>query len=185
IAFSNDGLPRLRQDAKQARLSDGTWIMQDVKQWDFENNRNPEQAALLFDELTIPSDLTADEIRDGFGVPSTVPIWELPAFIDRLERAGFSALRHRVWLSMELSLPVMLAAMVMMGAVFTMRHTRLGRTGVMVLLSLLLGFSIYFLRNFAQILGESGQIPVNLAAWAPPVAAILLSLGMLLHLEDG
>ena len=48
-----------------------------------------------------------------------------------------------------------------------------------------LGFTLYFIRNFAQILGESGQIPVLLAAWGPPVASILLPLGLLLHLEDG
>jgi lipopolysaccharide export system permease protein len=48
-----------------------------------------------------------------------------------------------------------------------------------------MGFGIYFVRNFAQILGENGQIPVSLAAWAPPVAAILMALGLLLHLEDG
>jgi lipopolysaccharide export system permease protein len=40
-------------------------------------------------------------------------------------------------------------------------------------------------RNFAQILGENGQIPVMLAAWGPPVATLLLPLGLLLHLEDG
>ncbi len=48
-----------------------------------------------------------------------------------------------------------------------------------------LGFTLYFIRNFAQILGENGQIPVLLAAWGPPVAAVLLPLGLLLHLEDG
>ncbi|MGB3280062.1 MAG: LPS export ABC transporter permease LptG, partial [Pseudorhodobacter sp.] len=46
-------------------------------------------------------------------------------------------------------------------------------------------FAIFFLRNFAQILGENGQIPVYLAALSPPVAAVLLALGLLLHLEDG
>jgi lipopolysaccharide export system permease protein len=66
-----------------------------------------------------------------------------------------------------------------------MRHTRFGRTGQMVMAALGMGFGIYFIRNFAQILGENGQIPVVLAAWSPPVAAILLSLGLLLHLEDG
>jgi lipopolysaccharide export system permease protein len=55
----------------------------------------------------------------------------------------------------------------------------------MVLFALLAGFGFFFLRNFAQALGDSGQIPVLLAAWSPPVAAVMLSLGLLLHLEDG
>ncbi|MEM7317694.1 MAG: LptF/LptG family permease, partial [Pseudomonadota bacterium] len=64
-------------------------------------------------------------------------------------------------------------------------HTRFGGTGVSVLAAVLLGFSFYFIRNFAQILGENGQIPVALAAWAPPLAAVMLSLGLLLQAEDG
>ncbi|NND42757.1 MAG: LptF/LptG family permease, partial [Silicimonas sp.] len=98
---------------------------------------------------------------------------------------GFSARIHRTFLHMELALPILLVAMVLVGAGFTMRHTRFGRTGMMVMFALMLGFSLYFIRNFAAILGENGQIPVLMAAWGPPVAAVLLPLGLLLHLEDG
>jgi lipopolysaccharide export system permease protein len=52
-------------------------------------------------------------------------------------------------------------------------------------MTLLFGFGLYFLRNFAQILGENGQLPEIWAAWIPPVAAIGLSLAFLLHTEDG
>jgi len=129
--------------------------------------------------------MTADQIRDSFGTPASIPIWELPAFIDRLKTAGFSAQRHQVWLQRELALPLFLTSMVMIGAAFTLRHQRGGRTGLMVLYAILLSFTIYFLRNFAQIMGENGQLPAILAAWAPPLAAIGLSMGMLLHHEDG
>ena len=90
-----------------------------------------------------------------------------------------------IWLQTELALPVLMIAMVLVGAGFTMRHTRLGKTGIMVLAAVLVGFGFYFIRNFAQVLGESGQLPVTLAAWAPPFAGICLALGLLLHLEDG
>jgi lipopolysaccharide export system permease protein len=137
------------------------------------------------DGRRLPSDLTADTIRDSFGAAQAIPIWDLPAFIAGLERAGFSARAYRVWLHMELALPVLLAAMVLIAAGFTMRHARGGRTGRMVMLALAAGFFIFFLRNFAQVLGENGQIPVIMAAWTPPVAAAMLALGLLLHLEDG
>ncbi len=185
IGFGADGLPRERIEAERARLSDGAWLVENAKRWRFGNGANPEAEAERLARLTVPSDLTRERIRDGFGAPSTIPLWELPAFIDSLEKAGFSSRRHRVWFLSELAQPLLLVAMVMIGAGFTMRHTRFGRTGLMVLLALLMGFAIYFIRNFAQILGENGQIPPWLAAWAPPSAAILLALGLLLHLEDG
>jgi len=74
---------------------------------------------------------------------------------------------------------------VMIGAGCTMQKTRQGKTKLMVLMAILFGFSLYFLRNFAQILGENGQLPEVWTAWIPPMAAIGLSLAFLLHTEDG
>ncbi|MFC2966545.1 LPS export ABC transporter permease LptG [Acidimangrovimonas pyrenivorans] len=185
LSFTPDGTPAMRIEAAKAVLTPGAWKLSDAKVWTFDGTPNPERSARVTKSLSLPSDLTREQIRDSFGTPGVVPIWELPAFIDRLEKAGFSARRHRVWFQTELALPLLLAAMVLIGAGFTMRHARFGRTGLMVLLALLAGFAIYFLRNVAQALGESGQIPIALAAWSPPVAAVLLALGFLLHLEEG
>ncbi len=185
ISFTRTGGPTQRIEAARARLTDGAWIVTDAKFWPLTDSTTPEADATLHPQMTIPSTLTADQIRDSFGTPSSIPIWDLPAFIARLKAAGFSAQRHEVWLQMELALPVFLVAMVMIGASFTMRHQRGGRTGLMVLIAIMLSFGTYFLRNFAQILGENGQLPAALAAWAPPLAAIGLSLGYLLHQEDG
>ncbi|MBN2905852.1 MAG: LPS export ABC transporter permease LptG [Rhodobacteraceae bacterium] len=185
-AFAPEGRPIWRIEAASATLVKGGWEILGAKRWAFgPDSPNPEAAALQQDRLTLASDLTSDRIRESFASPAAIAIWDLPAFIAGLERAGFSARTHRIWFQMELAMPGILAAMVLLGAGFTMRHTRFGRTGLMVMLALGLGLALFFLRNFAQVLGENGQIPVALAAWSPPAAGILLSLGLLLHLEDG
>lgn len=185
LSFGADGSLLRRIDADAAFLTQGAWQLTGAKLWPLAMAPNPEAEARMHPSLTLPSDLTADEIRNSFGTPSSISIWELPAFIDRLNEAGFSALRHEVFLNMELALPVFLVAMVLIGAAFTLRHQRGGRTGLFILSAVLLSFSAYFLRNFAQILGENGEIPIILAAWAPPLAAIGLAAGLILHLEDG
>jgi len=182
LIFVSNG-PAARIEAARADLEPGAWVLHDVKEWDL-TAPNPERAATRTDTLRLASSLTQARLRESFGAPSSIPIWELPAFIDRLDEAGFSARQHRVWFQMELALPLFLATMVLIGAGFTMRHVRAGRFGTMVLGALLAGFGIFFLRNFAQVLGESGQLPVSLAAWAPPVAGALLSFAFLLHRED-
>jgi lipopolysaccharide export system permease protein len=48
---------------------------------------------MFHDRLVLPSTLTAEQIRDSFGQPYTVPIYELPGFIAQLNAAGFAALR--------------------------------------------------------------------------------------------
>jgi lipopolysaccharide export system permease protein len=185
LSFDAEGAPVERVEAAEAQLVPGAWEVRDAKVWPLAGASNPEREAVTHETMRIPSDLTLDRIRDSFGTPSAIPIWELRTFIAQLEEAGFSARQHRVWFQMELALPLFLVAMVMIGAGFTMRHARLGKTGQMVLYALLFGFGLYFVRNFAQVLGENGQIPAVLAAWSPPIAGILASLGFLLHLEDG
>ncbi len=186
LGYSSDGRPTYRIEAAQAELVPGAWTIHNAKEWRFDTDALiPEVDSFESERMSLASSLTRDQILDSFGTPSAIPIWELPKFIARLEDAGFSARVHRTFFHMELALPILLAAMVLVGAGFTMRHTRFGRTGVMVLAALGLGFSLYFIRNFAAILGENGQIPIILAAWGPPVAALLLPLGLLLHLEDG
>jgi lipopolysaccharide export system permease protein len=185
LTFDASGLPTVRVEADKAVLQTGAWVLTAAKRWDL-RDANPENSATIAKEdLSVPSELTRDSIRDSFGTPSAIPFWELPSYIGGLEKAGFSARSYRVWLQMELAQPVLLAAMVLIAAGFTMRHARFGKTGSMVLFALLAGFAIFFLRNFTQVLGDSGQIPTALAAWTPPVAAVLASLGLLLHLEDG
>ncbi|MEM9855018.1 MAG: LPS export ABC transporter permease LptG [Pseudomonadota bacterium] len=185
MSFAPDGAPTRRIEARNATLESGNWVLREAKVWPLSSAPNPEQSAQAFATLSVPSTLTRDGIRDSFGTPSAIPIWELPAFIAQLDGAGFSARRHAVWFQMELALPIFLVAMLLVGAGFTMRHTRVSNTGLMVLYAIMLGFALYFIRNFAQILGENGQMPILLAAWAPPLGAIGLALGLLLHLEDG
>lgn len=184
LAFGEDGVPRQRIEAERAELGEGAWDLSGVKLWTLAAT-NPERDAQRLARLSLPSTLTQDQIRDSFGQPFAVAIWDLPGFIADLDAAGFSARAHRVWFQMEMAQPVLFAAMLLMGAAFTLRPQRSGRTGVMVLSAILAGFAVFFLRDFARLLGESGQIPVALAAWSAPVAALLLAVALILHQEDG
>ncbi len=185
LDFASDGTPVRRIKASAARLREGEWVLYDVKLWELAQSDNPEATAVELEQLRLASALTHDRIIDSFGKPEYIPIWELPAFIAQLEQAGFSARRYAMWYQMELARPLFLMALVIISAALTMRPARLSNTGLSVLAAVMLGFGLHYLRNFAQILGENGQIPIHLAAWAPPVASFLLATGLLLHMEDG
>lgn len=185
LQFDAEGTPTQRIEARRAALRDGAWQLHGAKFWPLATSRNPERDAARIPYAELPSNLTVNQIRDSFGTPSAIPIFSLPIFIKRLDEAGFSARLHRMWFAIEVANPILLVAMVMVGAGFTMRHARAGRTGVMVLIALLVGFAIFFLRNFAQVMGENGQLPIMVAALAPPLAGVALAMGMLLHMEDG
>ncbi len=185
LSYAPGGGPARRIEAASATLTDDGWTMRDVKIWQLSTDGNPESMAERVDTLRLPSTLTPERIRESIGGRMNISVWDLPGTIRQLDAAGFSTLRHRVWYQSELSRPIFLVAMVLIGAATTMRHVRFGGTGIAILTAVLLGFGLYFIRNFAQILGENGQIPVLMAGWAAPVASILLAFGMLLHAEDG
>jgi lipopolysaccharide export system permease protein len=185
LEFDPDGTPVRRIHAATARLGAAAWHLSDVKIWTLDQGGNPEAGAQRMPALDLPSDLTQDRILDSFGRPRYIPVWDLPDFIAQLEASGFSARRYAVWFQSELARPVFLVALVLMSAAFTIGHVRGANVGLRVLGAVIVGFGLHYLRNFAQILGENGQIPVSLAAWVPPVAALLLAVGLILHLEDG
>ncbi len=185
LQYDTSGKPQTRISAVSAALTTQGWVLSRAKSWPLASDTNPETEAEEHHLLTVPTSLTVERIRDSFSEPSAISIWEMNSYIRELEDAGFSARRHKVWRQMELARPLFLMAMVLVGAGFTMRHSRFGKTGVAVLAAVMLGFGLYYIRNFAQILGENGQLSMVVAAWTPPIASILLALGLLLHMEDG
>ncbi|MCC5993334.1 MAG: LPS export ABC transporter permease LptG [Rhodobacteraceae bacterium] len=183
IYHAEEGLS-VRLRAARADLQPGAWHLRDVKQWRL-SDLNPEAQAQRMESLLVASDLSPEQIRDSFAQARTVALAQLPGFIAALERAGFAALEHRMRLHMELALPVLMTGMALLALALCTHHARAGGGGIRALVTILAGFTLFFLRNFAQVLGETGQVPVMLAAWGPPVATLLLAVGLLLNLEEG
>jgi lipopolysaccharide export system permease protein len=182
--FDSDGTLYARIEAPAARLTNGSWRLENATEWQLDDTGRFERV-IEGERIELPTALTSEEILDSFAPPETVGFWDLGRFIAQMEESGFSGLRHRLFLQSELAKPALYAAMVLIGAAFALRPTRFGQTGVMILLAVLAGFALYFLKDFAESLGGRGQIPLLVAAWTPPVAAILLAVSLLLHLEDG
>ncbi len=182
--FDNAGTLFASIEAPAARLTPGSWLLENAAEWQLDAQGRYDRVA-SGGRLNLPTTLTSEEILQSFAPPETVGFWDLGRFIAQMEESGFSGQRHRLFLQSELAKPALFAAMVLIGAAFALRPTRFGQTGVMILLAVLAGFALYFLKDFAESLGGRGDIPLMVAAWTPPVAAILLALSLLLHLEDG
>jgi len=172
-----------RIDAREARLAPGAWLLYDVDYWDLTLGDAVARVPLDFHQ--VPTAITPDEVIEGVASPETISFWDLPAFIDSLERSGFSARRHRIYWNAQLATPLLFGAMMLLGAAFSMRPARFGGLGLMALGCVITGLGYYFIADLSLALGFSGGAPIVAAAWAPPVAALFLAMGLLLHLEDG
>ena len=170
---------RGRIDALEAQLHQGYWDIRDA--WVSIDSNRPEFVA----RHRLASDLTIEKIQESFASPKTLSFWDLPDFIETLEITGFSSLRHRLHYNALLAQPLLLSAMVLFAASFSLRHSRHGGTVIMIVTGILTGFAMFVLNDLVMALGLAESIPAMLAAWTPAGVAMLLGTATLLHLEDG
>ncbi len=177
--LSAEDLPLGRIEAPRARLEDGFWVLEDAIRF------GPDRRAGPPERISLPTELTAGRIEDSFASPETLGFWSLPGFIEVLEQAGFSAVRHRIQYHSLLAMPLLTLSMALLAAGFSMRHNRRGGVAQMIAAGIAAGFALFVVDRVSNEFGEAGSLPVVLAAWAPTVAGLLLALALLLHLEDG
>ena len=168
-----------RIEASSARLADGFWLLADA------HTLTPGQLPRPAGTLRLATDLTVSRVQESFASPDTLSCWALPSFIALLQRSGFSAIRHRLYFQELLALPLLAGTMCLLSAAFSMRSTRRGGVAQMLGSGVAAGFALFMVTKVAAEFGQSGALPVTLAAWAPAAAGLLLSLSLLLHLEDG
>jgi len=168
-----------RMDAATATLEQKKWHLHNV------TINAPGQLPSHLDDVMLNTDLTTGQIQDSFASPVTLSFWQLPTFIRTLEKAGFSAIHHRMYWHATLSGPVLLCAMILVAAVFSLRLPRRGGVTLLIVAGVITGFVVHFLTNLVYAFGQSGEIPVILAAWAPSLIALMVGGGLLLHFEDG
>jgi lipopolysaccharide export system permease protein len=179
--FRLDGHDRLltRIEAGKAALGAGTWELQDAR------TIRPEQMPDAPTVITLPTDLTVARVQESFASPDTLSFWALPDFIALLDRSGFSSVRHRLHFQALLALPLLAGTMALVGAGFSLRPARRGGVAQMIASGVATGFALFLVSKIAEEFGQTGTLPVVLAAWAPAVSGLMLAVALLLHTEDG
>ncbi len=168
-----------RIDARTARLKSGAWDIENGVRW------RPDKPPEAFARWQLPTPLTARKIEESFASPDTMSFWDLPGYIELLERSGFPAQRQRLHYDVLLARPFLLCALVLVAAIFSLRMQRRGGTTLMVVGGVASGFVLYVVSNIVFALGISAKVPVALAAWTPTGVSLIFGASTLLHLEDG
>ena len=176
----NDDRLAARIDSPRAHLEEGHWRL------DGATVLTPDGRTERREALRLSTNLTRENIDESFAPPETISFWALPAFVRALESAGLKGVRHKLQWHAHLALPLMLAAVTLLAATFSLRPVRGGRGGsLLIVAGCGLGFLVYFLTDVVHALGISSGIPVAMAAWSPPLVSSFVGVGILLHLEDG
>lgn len=168
-----------RIEAGTADLKRGYWLLKDATVSAV--GREP----AYYDQYIVSTHLTPTHVNDSLGSVSSVSFWELPSFIDLADKAGLPATRHKIRFQMLLSLPALLAVMVLLAATCSLQSFRFGKVQQMALIGLGSGFVFFLFREVSHTIGKSGLAAPEVAAWAPAVIGALITTTVLLHQEDG
>jgi lipopolysaccharide export system permease protein len=179
--FRLDGTDKLltRIEATRATLGNGNWVLESAR------SIKPDQLPAAPQLMNLPTDLTVNRVQESFASPDTLSFWALPGFIELLDRSGFSSIRHQLHFQALLALPLLAATMTLVSAGFSMRPARRGGVAKMIGSGVAAGFALFVVSKIAEEIGQSGALPVVLAAWAPAGAGLMLAIALLLHTEDG
>ena len=149
---------KLRIDAEKGDLFQGFWRLKNA------TINAKDRKSTFAKEHWIETDITLNKIHESFSPPETMSFWDLPTFITNLERSGFSAIRHRLYWHSLLSAPLLLCAMILIDATFTLRQSRRSSATHVIVAGILTGFILFFLSDVVFALGLRESIPVALAA---------------------
>ncbi len=168
-----------RVDAARARLEAGQWVLENARV------TTPGVEPRSVDQYVLPTYLSADQVSQSFVTADAVPFWTLPDVSRRTEAAGLDATAYRLKYQVLLARPLLLVAMVLIAASFSLRFFRMGGVARMVSGGVAAGFVLYVVTKLVTDLGGAGILSAPLAAWAPALVGSLLGVLVLLHQEDG
>jgi lipopolysaccharide export system permease protein len=168
-----------RIDAQSAQLEDQAWQLSDAYV------SGPAGSPMRYQHYALPTTLTAAQIEASYAPPDTLSFWDLPGYIRAAQAAGVSETRYQLYLYTLYALPILYAAMVFMAASFSLRPLRDGGVARVILFSAACGFGVYFFSDMTKVMGESGALPILLAASAPAIASVFIGMTLVFNQEDG
>lgn len=177
--FDMEGNLREKVSASRAEFVSDRWVMQDAKVL---SATAPNMSVGVYE---LHTRLTPAVLQKPFLDPWTIDVWSLPHAIEMARQMGIEANPFRVVFHSLLNRPLMLLAMVMIAATVSLRLTRDGNRGGLILSGTAIGFLLYAANEVVIDLGSNGILHPIFAAWLPPTTALTFAATVLLFQEDG
>ena len=179
FVFEPNGALLERVDAARARLRPGYWEIDDARV------TSPSVEPRDATSYLLASNLSPEQVTQSFVSPDSVSFWSLPELAARTAAAGLDATAYRMRYQTLMARPLMLVAMVLIAASFSLRFFRFGGVAKMVSGGVAAGFMLYVATKLVADLGGAGLLAAPVAAWSPAIVGCMLGALALLYQEDG
>lgn len=165
--------------AAKGHLEPGVWVLESS------TVSAPGEPARFVGTYMLATDLTPEQAAAAVTPPQGTPFWDLPGVADRTAEAGLDANGYRLQFQTLLARPLLLVAMVLVSASFSLRFFRFGGVAKTLSGGVAAGFVLYIVTKVLSDLGGAGMISPLVAAWSPALVGSMLGTLTLLYSEDG
>ena len=125
-----------------------------------------------FSKYNLNLDLTSENINISILEPETIFIINLPNYILNMKKFGLNISKHLIHLFKLICQPLLLISMILLSASLMLRSSeRKVKVGIMSL-SLVVGFSLYFVGDFVFALGSSEMLHPIVSGFGPTLIGL-------------
>ena len=174
----------LRQDystnyiAETAAIKDHKLILTNVKKY------TPDKEFQTYDYLELPTSLESDQIKENIPHPDIIPFWQIKDFIQKINKAGFSTLKHELYYKSMMATPLLYVSLVLIALSCSLNLPRKGKLGFVFITGGTIGILVFFINKMSGVMALTGTLPLTLAVLAPSISYLLLSIAILIHCEE-
>jgi lipopolysaccharide export system permease protein len=177
--YQKDGVFLERVEAARAKLLAGVFVLQEARV------NAPGEESRAVGSYLLATDLTPDQLVSAATPPQGAPFWDLLQLGEKTAEAGLDPTGYFLQFQTLLARPLLLVAMVLVAASFSLRFFRMGGIARTISGGVVAGFVLYIVTKLFSDLGGAGVISPLIAAWSPALVGSMLGAVSLLYSEDG
>lgn len=160
-----------------ATFQDDAWLLVDAKRIDISTQNPPSATVQTLPQYRWPTEINAQMVSVALLKPERMSAYHLFRYIQHLDDNGQSAQLYEIEFWKKLFYPLSCLVMLMLALPFAYLHFRQSGIAGYVFGGVVIGISFFLLNNVFGYIGNISQWPPMLAAAAPSVIYLGLSLG--------
>lgn len=180
--YEGGGNLRERVDAAQGVWNGGDWIFYkgSIRTFDSSGSGLPEK----FEKRKIYFSVTPEDLTKMHKHKEEMTLRELYDYASKVKKEGLDNSRYMVDFHQKISYPFISLITALIGIPFSLKSVRSGGVMLCVGISIVTGFSYYFIFSLGISLGYGGALPPFLAAWGTNILFAIMGLYLIITIDS-
>ena len=136
------------------------------------------------DKYNLPIRFSSDDLDVTIAQPDTIYILDLPKYISTMKEYGLNTSKHLLHLYKLICQPFLVIAMVLLSASLMLKNDERKMQFGIISISLVAGFSLYFIGDIVFALGSSERLPSLLSGFGPTLIGLFSGCFLVSNIDE-